>query len=185
MVSYDQTIKLSNFPSRVGLTTSQPPYQPSIPTLHTNHTNVTDHRSRLLESGSHRTRQRCSGPVCDRPSGGRRRLEVVTTGRNGPGRARTVANRAGAALTGAVRTGLYRPEIADPAGGGHGASTARPAGGHLLAAQRCRSSSSGGEREALQSAVYAVRHRPAAAAAIPANGWRRSALMIIGLYGAV
>ena len=34
-----------------------------------------------------------------------RRLEAVLTGRNGPGRARTVANRAGTALTGAVRTG--------------------------------------------------------------------------------
>ena len=32
-------------------------------------------------------------------------LEAVLTGRNGPGRARTVANRAGTALTGAVRTG--------------------------------------------------------------------------------
>ena len=31
-------------------------------------------------------------------------LEAVLTGRNGPGRARTVANRAGTALTGAVRS---------------------------------------------------------------------------------
>ena len=34
-------------------------------------------------------------------------LEAVLTGRNGPGRARTVANRAGTALTGAVRTGHH------------------------------------------------------------------------------
>ena len=34
-------------------------------------------------------------------------LETVLTGRNGPGRARTVANRAGIELTGAVRTGLH------------------------------------------------------------------------------
>ena len=68
-----------------------------------------------LTPGPHRTRQRCSGPVCDRPSASRpvpsrqnrlqRRLEAVLTGRNGPGRARTVTNRAGTALTGAVRTG--------------------------------------------------------------------------------
>ena len=55
------------------------------------------------------------GPVCDRPSASRfvlfrenrpqRRLGAVLTGRNGPGHARTVANRAGTALTGAVRTG--------------------------------------------------------------------------------
>ena len=38
-------------------------------------------------------------------------LEAVLTGRKGPGRARTVASRAGAALTGAVRTGRqsYQP----------------------------------------------------------------------------
>ena len=35
-----------------------------------------------------------------------RRLGAVLTGRNGPRRTRTVANRAGTALTGAVRTGL-------------------------------------------------------------------------------
>ena len=34
------------------------------------------------------------------------RLQQVLSGRNGPGRARTVANRAGTALTVAVRTGL-------------------------------------------------------------------------------
>ena len=34
------------------------------------------------------------------------RLEAVLTGRSGPRRARTVANRAGTALTGAVRTEL-------------------------------------------------------------------------------
>ena len=35
-----------------------------------------------------------------------RRPEAVFMRRNGPGRARTVANRAGTVLTGAVRTGL-------------------------------------------------------------------------------
>ena len=39
------------------------------------------------------------------PAGGGAALGAVLTGRNGPGRARTVANRAGTALTGAVRTG--------------------------------------------------------------------------------
>ena len=34
-------------------------------------------------------------------------LEAVLMGQNGPGRARTVADRAETALTGAVRTGLY------------------------------------------------------------------------------
>ena len=65
--------------------------------------------------GPHRTRQRCAGPVCDRPSASRpvlsrqsrlqRCLEAVLTGRSGPGRALMVANRAETALTGAVRTG--------------------------------------------------------------------------------
>ena len=60
--------------------------------------------------------RRCFCPVCDRPSASRPvpsrqsrlqpPLEAVLTGRNGSGRARTVANRAKAALTGAVRTGL-------------------------------------------------------------------------------
>ena len=53
-----------------------------------------------LKPGPHRTRQRCSWRS--------RRLappEAVLTGRNGPGRARTIANRVGTALTGAVRTG--------------------------------------------------------------------------------
>ena len=68
--------------------------------------------------GPHRTRQRCSSPVCDRPSATRpvssrqnrlqRRLEAVLTRRNGPGRAQTVANRAGTALTGAVKTRTER-----------------------------------------------------------------------------
>ena len=62
------------------------------------------------------TSQRCSGPVCNRPRTSwtvpfsqnrlQRRLEAVLTGLNGPGRAGTVANSAGTALTGAVRTGL-------------------------------------------------------------------------------
>ena len=69
-----------------------------------------------VELGSHRTRQRRSGPVCDRLSPSRPVLslqnrlqarEAILTGPNGPGRVRTVANRAGAALTGAVRTGLH------------------------------------------------------------------------------
>ena len=37
----------------------------------------------------------------------RERREAVLTGRNGTGRARTVANRVGTALTGAVWTGFY------------------------------------------------------------------------------
>ena len=71
-----------------------------------------------VKPGHHRTRQRCSGPVCDRPSKSRsvpsrqNRLQApltaVLTGRKGPGRARTAANRAGRALTDAVRTGLQR-----------------------------------------------------------------------------
>ena len=78
-----------------------------------------------LKSGPHRIRQRCSSPVCDRPSASRpvplcqyrlqRRLEAVLTGGNGPGRARTVAYRAETALTGAVRTGLEsRAELRTP-----------------------------------------------------------------------
>ena len=69
-----------------------------------------------LKFGPHRTRQRCFGPVCDRPSASRpvpsrqnrlqAPLEAVLTGRNGLGRVRTIANRAETALTGAVRTGL-------------------------------------------------------------------------------
>ena len=43
--------------------------------------------------------------MCDRPDSVCDRLEVVLTGQNGLVRARTVANRAGTALTGAVRTG--------------------------------------------------------------------------------
>ena len=72
-------------------------------------------RTSCVKPGPHRTR-RCSGPVCDRPSASRRvparqnrrqaPLEAVLTGRNGPGHARTVANRAGTAPTDAVRTGL-------------------------------------------------------------------------------
>ena len=59
-------------------------------------------------------------PCCDRPSASppvpcRQRApaatDAVLTGRNGPGRAWTVANRAGIGLTDAVRTGLQ--------GGGH------------------------------------------------------------------
>ena len=61
-----------------------------------------------LQPGPHRTRQHCTGPVCDRPSASRpipsyqSHLEAVLTVQNGPGRARTVANRVGTA----VRTGL-------------------------------------------------------------------------------
>ena len=68
-----------------------------------------------VKPGPHRTHQRCSGPVCDRPSASppipsrqnhlQRRLEAVLTERNGPGRPQTAANRAEIALTGAVRTG--------------------------------------------------------------------------------
>ena len=68
------------------------------------------HRSgQALKPGAHRIRRRCSGPVCDRPNAFRpvpsrqnrlQPLEAVLTGRNGPGRARTVANRAGTAPMG-------------------------------------------------------------------------------------
>ena len=59
-----------------------------------------------LEPGAHRSRQRCFGPVCDRATGG----GFDGTGRNGPRRARTVANGPeGTALTSAVGTGPYRP----------------------------------------------------------------------------
>ena len=85
--------------------------------------NIVPWRRTGVTSGPHRTRQRCSGPVCDRPSAYRpgpssqnrlqRRLEAVLTGRNGPGRARTVANRVGTALTGAVRTGLKSGQEAE------------------------------------------------------------------------
>ena len=74
---------------------------------------------RRLKPGTHRTCQRCSGPVCDRPSAPRpvpsrqnrlqARLDAVLTGRNGPGRARTFVNRAGTVVTGAVRTGRQSP----------------------------------------------------------------------------
>ena len=59
--------------------------------------------------GPRRTRQRCSGPVRDRPSTSRPvpSRQHRRPGRRGPGRARTVANRAQIALTGAVRTGPY------------------------------------------------------------------------------
>ena len=69
-----------------------------------------------LKPGPRRTRRRCSRPVCDGPSASRSvpsrqnrlqaRLEAILTGRNEPGRAQMVANTAGTALTGAVRTGL-------------------------------------------------------------------------------
>ena len=51
------------------------------------------------------------------------------TERAGPGRARTVAKRAGTALTGAVRTGLYQAAgtiDGDGDGGGGGGGSARP-----------------------------------------------------------
>ena len=47
-------------------------------------------------------RPHLGGGAMDQPP-----LEAVLTGRNGPGCVRTVANRASAALTGAVRTGLH------------------------------------------------------------------------------
>ena len=47
-------------------------------------------------------------------------LEAVLSGTaNGPGRAQTVANRAGTALTGAVRTGLQSPRFTCPAPPSH------------------------------------------------------------------
>ena len=71
-----------------------------------------------VKPGPHHTRQRCLGPVCERPCASRSvpsrqnrlqaPLEAVLTGRNGPGRTRTLANRAETALTGVVRTGLDR-----------------------------------------------------------------------------
>ena len=80
-----------------------------------------------LTPGPHRNRQRCAGPVGDRPSKSRpgparsvppkppsALLEAVLTQRNGPGRVRTVTNRAGTALTGAVRTGRNR-SVGQPA----------------------------------------------------------------------
>ena len=45
--------------------------------------------------------------VPSKPPPVRRRLEALLTGRNGPERDQTVANRARTALTGAVRTGLH------------------------------------------------------------------------------
>ena len=79
-------------------------------------TRLTRRQQPTVKPGSHRTRQRCSGPVCDRPSTSRpvpsrqnrlqARLEAAFTGRTGAGRARMVANRAGTALTDAVRTRL-------------------------------------------------------------------------------
>ena len=56
------------------------------------------------------------GPFRPVKTASRRRLEILT-GRNGPGRARTVANRAGTALTGAVRTGPYSVGREQVAGG--------------------------------------------------------------------
>ena len=68
-----------------------------------------------LTPGPHRTRQRCSGPVCDRPSASRsvpsRQIRFQAppgAGFDGTERAGTrsdVANSAGTALTVAVRTG--------------------------------------------------------------------------------
>ena len=54
-------------------------------------------------------------------------LETVLTGRNGSGRARIVANRAGTALTGAVRTGPQsadRSEVTSP--GPAGTTSVKP-----------------------------------------------------------
>ena len=76
----------------------------------------------LVQPGPHRARQRFSGPVCDRPSASRpvpsrqnrlqRRLGGFDgTGRNGTGRDRTVANRAGTALTDTVRTGIQSQAV--------------------------------------------------------------------------
>ena len=53
-------------------------------------------------------------------------LEEVLTERNGPGRARTVANRAGTALTGAVRTGFQRTFLSVSAGRPDPVSALRP-----------------------------------------------------------
>ena len=51
-------------------------------------------------------------------------LEAVLTGRNGPGCARTIANRDGTSLTGAARTWRYGSVERMPC---HGRSTANPA----------------------------------------------------------
>ena len=77
---------------------------------------------RHVNPGPHRTCQRCSGPVCDRPSASRPGPARFVPSKTSPfapgapggsfdgtkraGTARTVANRAGTALTDAVRTGL-------------------------------------------------------------------------------
>ena len=60
------------------------------------------HRSAIVTvtPGPHRTRPGACWPAP---------LQAVLTGLNGPGRVQTVANKAGAALTGAVKTGLNTP----------------------------------------------------------------------------
>ena len=70
-----------------------------------------------IKPGPHRTRQRCSGAVCDGPSASRpvpsyqnwlQRRWRRPRRCNRPRRARTVTNRAGAALTGALGNGRKR-----------------------------------------------------------------------------
>ena len=65
-------------------------------------------------------------------------LEAVLTGSNGPGRARTVANRAGTALMGVVRTGLQMVVPRAPR-----AASSRRTGDGWLAALRIASADPG------------------------------------------
>ena len=68
-----------------------------------------------MKPGPHPIRQPCLGPVCTvraRP-GPFRPVKTASSEASGPGRARTVANSAESALTGAVRTGRD-PPLAHP-----------------------------------------------------------------------
>ena len=102
-----------------------PPCPKLSPTPSDTHQGAHDAARLRVTPGTHRTCQRCSGRL--RPSEGAparsvqskpppAALGAVLTGRNGPGRARTVANRAGTALTGAVRTGpnMTPRDVRDP-----------------------------------------------------------------------
>ena len=138
--------------------------------MHPSHLQPEANESTVM-SGPHRTRQRCFGPVCNRPSASwsapsrqnrlQRWLEAVLTGRNGPGHARTVTNRAETALTGAVRTGLKPARW--PIGCG-GTFSALPATGHRPGPRQPPWIDSGSVVTNIRGGMmYGLRRRPAMA----------------------
>ena len=122
-----------------------------------------------LTPGPHRTRQRYFGPVCDRPIALRpipsrqNRLQASGGGFDGPKRARTVANRALTALTGAVRTGRQTQLLVIVGEGGGGSDLwpgpLRPHCGTAVSRgpETRRGGATNGQRERLDSATPALR----------------------------